>query len=211
MKKKIIIIFISIVLILLAGLITVYSLEDKYQDDTDIVRLQHLDYYANLIFEYHEKNGKYPLQYEKFVAPSIVLIMNDIQENLFKDTNPNKNYKISDSEFFDELSKGLGREIDEKYDPQKYASSHPIMYIYMVDGDNFFFAAHFYHKNPFTREVRKNYNKMEVSNISLHERSVYSYDELKNNPKYIALLKRKHSKKSFFENLENEYKSNSRE
>ena len=39
--------------------------EQAYQDDCDVVRLQHLIYYGNLIEEYKSKVGKYPFEGEK--------------------------------------------------------------------------------------------------------------------------------------------------
>ena len=39
--------------------------EQAYQDDCDVVRLQHLSYYGNLIEEYKDKVGKYPFEGEE--------------------------------------------------------------------------------------------------------------------------------------------------
>ncbi len=43
-----------------------FSLFDKfeaeYQSDADIIRLQHFDYYAQLLEEYHQKTGYYLFQ-----------------------------------------------------------------------------------------------------------------------------------------------------
>lgn len=33
---------------------------EKFQEDADIIRLRHLEYYGNLLLEYHDKAGKYP-------------------------------------------------------------------------------------------------------------------------------------------------------
>jgi hypothetical protein len=77
---------------------------------------------------------------------------------------------IEDKIFVEELSKGLGREIYEKYDPQKYSSDRrPNNYVYMVHNDNFFFAIHLYNGNPFTKKIAKYYYKMELSNLDIND------------------------------------------
>jgi len=184
-------------------------MEDQYQNDADIVRVQHFDYYAQLLTEYYHKNGNYPFQHEKD-GPVYVFIMTNVQESRFKDTNPNKHYTINDRFFFDELSIGLNRTIDEKYDPQKVAGdSRPTMYIYMVDGDNFYFAIHLYNDNIFTKTVAKYYHKMELSNEDIADRKLYTYETLKNDPQYEALLGREANKQGFFDELDAENKNNS--
>jgi len=110
------------------------DMENLYQADADIIRLQHFDYYARLLTEYYEKNGKYPFQHEK-EYPVYVFILTNFQEKDFKDTNPYRHYTVNDKYFFKELSEGLGRDIFEKYDPQKVGTDgRPNMYIYMVNG-----------------------------------------------------------------------------
>jgi hypothetical protein len=186
------------------------KLEEQYQADADIIRIHHFDYYAKLLSEYYEKNGKYPFQYEK-EEQVYIYILNNIQEEKFKDTNPYIYYRVNDKIFFEELSKGLEIEIDEKYDPQKAVSDRrPNYYIYMVDGDNFYFAIHLYNNNYFTKNVDKYYNKMELSNIDSKQYTLFTYETLKNDPKYIELANRKVEKQDFFDGLDNKYKNDSK-
>ena len=186
------------------------SMENIYQADADIVRLQHFDYYAQLLTEYYEKNGKYPFQYEK-EHPVYVFILTSFQEKDFKDTNPYRHYNVNDKYFFQELAEGLGRDIYEKYDPQKVGTDgRPNMYIYMVSGDNFYFAIHLYNSNQFTKNISKYYNKMELSNEDDSENKFYTYETLKNSPKYLELINQKANKQGFFDELDEQNKSDSK-
>jgi hypothetical protein len=186
------------------------EMENIYQADADIVRIQHFDYYAQLLTEYYEKNGKYPFQYEK-EYPIYVFILTDFQEKDFEDTNPYRHYTANDKYFFEELSNRLSREIDEKYDPQKVGTDgRPNMYIYMVYGDNFYFAIHLYNSNPFTKSISQYYNKMELSNEDDSENKLYTYETLKNNPVYLALINQMANKQGFFGELDEQNKNDSR-
>jgi hypothetical protein len=186
--------------------------ENKYQADADIVRVKHFDYYAQLLTEYYLINGKYPFQYEKD-SPVYVYIMTDIQAKDYGSTDPYIHYTVDDNYFFEELSIGLGREIYEKYDPQKVAAdSRPNMYVYMVHNENFFFAIHLYRGNQFTKKIAKYYYKMELSNLDIDndEYKFYSYETLKNNPRYQELINKENKKQGFFDKLDEQNKSNSR-
>ena len=118
-----------------------------------------------------------------------IFILNNIQESKFKDTNPYIHYTVDDKWFFEELSNGLGREIDEKYDPQKVAADvRPNYYVYMVDNDYMYFAIHLYYSNPFTKTISEYYNKMELSNTDSEEYKLYTYSTLKNSLQYNELV-----------------------
>ena len=156
--------------------------EQEYQDDCDIVRLQHLLYYGKLIEEYKQKVGKYPFEGEK--QQVYAFIYNNKQKKYCKDTNPNKHKQVSPKEFFAELEKGLGRQIDQLFDPQYVPSGRPVFYIYMIDGNQYFFAVHLSKYYPFSKKVDSNYYKVELSNISEKDYKFYTVRELENNKKY---------------------------
>jgi hypothetical protein len=182
--------------------------ENIYQADADIVRIKHFDYYAQLLTEYYLINGKYPFQYENEV-PVYVYIMTDIQTKNYN----NQNYMIDDKIFFEELSNSLGREVYEKYDPQKYpVDNRPNMYVYMVHNENFFFAIHLYGSNPFTKKIKNYYYKMELSNLDINnsQYKFFSYETLKNDPKYLELVNKKLKKNGLFNELEEQNKYNSK-
>jgi hypothetical protein len=177
------------------------QMERQYQTDADIVRIRHFDHYAQLLTRYYEKAGKYPFQNEKD-APVYVFIMSDLQEKDFKDTIPYHHYTVNDRYFFEELSNVLNEQASEKYDPQKVASGRPNVYIYMVDGDDFYFAVHLYGGNKFSKNVGKDYHKMELSNRDDEQNKLFSYHTLKNDSGYTELVNRTVQKQGYFDELE---------
>jgi hypothetical protein len=123
----------------------------------------HLKYYSDLLAEYQSKTGIYPLQDKATDVPVYVFVANDWQRP--KGAPPYKHVVVSMRAWISELEKGLGRTVDEYYDPQ-YASDgyRPILYIYLVYKDTFFFAVHLYQDYPFAKKVAEHYNKLEISN-----------------------------------------------
>ena len=156
--------------------------EQEYQDDCDIIRLQHLIYYGKLIEEYKQKVGQYPFEGEN--QQVYAFIYNNNQKKYCKDTNPNKHKQISPKDFFSELERGLGRQIEQLFDPQYVPSGRPVFYIYLIDGNQYFFAVHLSKYYPFSKKVDSNYYKVELSNISEPDYKFFTVDELKNNTKY---------------------------
>lgn len=135
---------------------------EGFQNDADIVRLKHLQYWVNLIEEYHAKTGKYPFQGQSD-APIIVKIATPRQLAYFpEDPSGIQNYSMK--KLVATLEKGLGRTIDEYYDPQYAPDAKPNFYLYMIDGDEYFLAVHTHQAYPFARKVAQNYYKVEVSN-----------------------------------------------
>ncbi len=136
-----------------------------FQHDADIIRLQDLKYWVNLIEEYQQKTGKYPFQ-GLSKNPILVKVATPLQQADSKGYPPPPAITRSMTEFVQTLEKGLGREIDEYYDPQYKADVKPNFYIYMVDKDSYYFAIHTNESYPFSRAViAPYYNKIEVSNI----------------------------------------------
>lgn len=123
------------------------TLEEQFQHDADIARLNHLVYWTGLIEEYYDKNGVYPLQEnindDRYIYVNIV---NSDQQQYFdedSDTyiesfniNTTQRFNQLDvSDFVNDIEKGLGREIDEYYDIQLVPSKDLIGYEYFV-GEN---------------------------------------------------------------------------
>ncbi len=156
--------------------------EQAYQDDCDVVRLQHLIYYGNLIEEYKSKVGKYPFEGEK--QQVYAFVYNNTQKYYCDDTNPYPHIQKTPKEFFSELEKGLGRQIDQLFDPQYVPSDRPVFYIYMIDKNQYFFAVHLSKKYSFSKKVDTKYYKTEISNIRDEEYQVYKMEELENNEEF---------------------------
>ncbi len=153
--------------------------EQRYQDDCDVVRLQHLRYYGNLIEEYKVKVGTYPFEGEG--QQVYAFIYNNNQKEYCDDTNPYSHIQKTPKEFFSELEKGLGRQVDQLFDPQYVPSGRPVFYIYMIDGNQYFFAVHLSKKYSFSKKVASKYYKAEISNIPDEECQFYKMEELEKN------------------------------
>jgi hypothetical protein len=137
--------------------------EESFQTGADVVRLTHLKYYSDLLAEYRGRTGVYPLQDKAADAPVYVFIAHDGQRA--GGTPPYKHSVVSMRDWINELENGVGRAVDEHYDPQYFSDGYrPNIYIYMVYRDTFFFAVHSYRNYPFTKKVAEHYNKLEISN-----------------------------------------------
>jgi len=137
--------------------------EESFQAGADVVRLTHLKYYSDLLAEYHGKTGAYPFQDKAADAPVYVFVAHDGQRAW--GTPPYKHTVVSMRDWINELENGLGRTVDEHYDPQYFSDgSKPIIYIYMVYRDTFFFVVNLYRGYPFTKKAGEHFNKLEISN-----------------------------------------------
>ena len=178
-KKFFLISIFSILACIVSFYFSITLPEQAYQDDCDIIRLQHLIYYGQLIEEYKLKVRKYPFEGEN--QQVYAFIYNKNQKEYCNDTNPYSHIQKSPAEFFSELEKGLGHQIDQLFDPQYVPSGRPVFYIYMIDGEQYFFAVHLSKKYPFSKKIASKYYKTEISNISDEEYQFYRVEELEKN------------------------------
>ncbi len=90
------------------------------------------------------------------------------------------------------------------YDPQYAPTCRPIFYMYMIQGDTYYFAVHFSKYFPFSKRVDRNYYKVEISNKSEPSYKFYTIKELSENNKYIEAVSIPPKKEGYF--LEREEK-----
>lgn len=166
------------------GLPELTGVERELQDNCDIIRLKHLEYYGKLIEEYKEKTGHYPFQ-NNVGGQTYAFIYNNKQKKYARDTNPEIHTQLPPKTFINELEKGLGRKIDQMYDPQYAPTSRPVFYIYMIQGDTFYFAVHLSKYYSFSKRVDDHYYKVEISNVSEPSYKIWSLNDLLANPKFI--------------------------
>ncbi|WFB35852.1 hypothetical protein P3T73_17000 [Kiritimatiellota bacterium B12222] len=180
------------------------SWEEAYQHDADIMRLRHVDYYGALIEEYHQRTGSYPLQgLSEF--PNYVHVAAPHQQKYAKGGPPYQ-HEVTDVETFRKvLELGLGREIDLKFDPQKVPVSAPNFYIYMIQGEAYFFAVHLYHPYPFANALGPHYHKLEISNQKSQRRGLWQPDQLMKDEAYQKAMSETPVKEAFFMQLEKQY------
>ena len=136
---------------------------NDFQNDADIIRLQHLKYYGDLIEEYYDVTGEYPFMDEADI-PLYVFVANRQQYSSTRQKPPYPTKEKSFKDFVALLEQGLGRSIDEYYDPQYAGDYKPNFYMYMANQGTYFFAIHQHNEYPFSKPVARHYNKIEISN-----------------------------------------------
>lgn len=181
------------------------KLDEDYQHDADIFRLRHLKYLGELIEEFRNKTGKYPLQGESKYQ-NYVHIATPRQVKGIEGTPPQK-HTVTDLEIFRSiLEKGLGRSIDLKFDPQKASAHAPNFYIYMIDEDTYYLAVHLYQQFPFANPVARHYNKIEITNGKNDVRGQWNLETLLADPMFKKAQAKSPHKEEFFKQLEKENK-----
>ena len=180
------------------------KMENQYQHDADIFRLRHLKYYGELLEEYHKKTGTYPLQGDS-EGQHYVLVAAPHQKK-YTDGLPEE-LPVTDVESFRAvLKKGLGRDIEFKFDPQKVPVDAPNFYIYMIEGDTFFFAVHLYHRRSFSNPLGRHYHKLEITNAEPNRKGLWKMEALLKDRDFQKALNEKPHKADFFQDLEKQYK-----
>jgi hypothetical protein len=122
----------------------------EYQEDADLIRLEHLEYWTAILDEYYQAKGYYPFQKQTQNNDDIVLVKIATKQQLQHlssggskynkslDNNQTGYFKEhSVKEFVTELEAGLNRTIDEKYDIQKVPTSSPVGYYYFTSKDGY--------------------------------------------------------------------------
>ena len=190
--------YLFIVLLLIACSPT----SEKFQSDADIIRLKHLEYYGNLLIEYHAKTGTYPFIGEVDV-PAYVFVASPEQKDGIKGGPPYA-HKTADFKYLvDEFESVLGREVKEYYDPQHEPDSKPNFYIYMVEGETYNFAVHTHQTFSFSNLISEGYNKVEITNNAKGSPHLVDPNELFANVRFREAVSKKVSKPQFFSSREN--------
>lgn len=176
------------------------------QENADIVRLQHLKYYVDLIEDYNNVVGRYPFQSD---IPSYVYIAHEIQEQFTKDYDegiPYFHVTISFAELISELEDKLNISIPEYYDPQYAPDIKPNWYIYAVMGGDYYLAVHVHQEFEFSKNLGPYYNKVEVSNAPNYgENLIYSSEKLFNLESYNTVIKSEIMNEEYFRERETKH------
>jgi hypothetical protein len=197
---------ISVLLLLIFSTLTNCSSSyEEFQINADIVKLNHLNYYGNLLNEYKTKTGKYPFQGEERNLPIYIYVANDEQIEGTKPGPPFSHREIGFQEFVEEVEKELGKEILEYYDPQYRPDAKPNFYMYMIRNNTYFFAIHVHRPYPFARKIADGYYKIELSNNPSNDNKAQLWSNLVVNPEFIKELNKPIEKEDFFKERENKY------
>ena len=189
-----------------------FGVENKYQHDADIFRLKHLKYYGELIEEFRSKTGKYPLQ-GKNEKCTYVAIAAPHQKKYVPAARLDDRIVVSQEDFRQELETGLNRKIDFKFDPQKVPKKAPIFYLYIINGDGYYFIVQLYNKYSFSVNVAKHYNQVEITNaVNVYREAGYNcqglwkFEELLKDTSFKRALGKTPYKNAWFIHLEEQYK-----
>lgn len=121
-----------------------------FHNDADLARLEHLEYWTGLIEEYQKTTGQFPFTSALASQDSIGLVR-IANANQLKYFDPDSDQYIakldnnhagrfqefSVADFVEELERGLGRTIDEKYDIQYVPTGSPVWYFYFVTNSGY--------------------------------------------------------------------------
>ena len=97
--------------------------------------------------------------------------------------------RISFAEFVAVLEAGLGREIEERFDPQHAPTYKPIVYVYTLNHGDFSFAVHLYRAQPFARELSARDFEVRISNAPASLEGAWTPERLFRSPDFQAAVK----------------------
>jgi hypothetical protein len=135
-------------LVAMVGLFGCQSAEELYQHDADMIRARHLVEWAQIIEAYYMKAGRYPLQ-RRAKGDEILLVQIATREQqVYLDPKgpkyarkiDNKSPRftsVSVKDFVAEIEGVLGRDIHERYDPQRVPTGAPIYLSYFANKDGY--------------------------------------------------------------------------
>ena len=171
----------------------------KYQHDADILRLNDLRVMGEIIQEYKEKTGTYPLE---GITDLQHFVLIGTGEQIHPDLErPDIEHEETSTEDFERiLSEGLGREISLPLDPQLRATMKPNFYIYMIESDRYFLAVHLHESHGIAKEVGRFYYKLEVSNVA-DPPMYWDFNELMADETYQAEASESLENPDYFEQL----------
>jgi hypothetical protein len=160
-----------------------------------------LKYYGDLIEEFFDKTGNYPFMSEADI-PLYVFVANTRQIDATKNKPPHAVKEKSFKQFVELLENELGREIEEYYDPQYAGDYKPNFYMYMAHLDTYYFAIHQHNSYPFSNNIAKHYNKIEISNNPTPQNRAVPARKLLNHDDFTSYLSLPVSKEGFFRERE---------
>lgn len=178
---------------------------EAFQADADVYRLRHLQYYAGLIEEYRAMTGRVPLQGTDD-GWLWVYVSHDGQLDHIG-TGPNYEHtRASFAEWVRDVEEVLGREIDERYEPQEEPYRRPLAYTYTVIDDAYYFTVPLHRSYAFTRELGPDYHAVTIGNYPAPTNNAVDPEELFASPEFVEALGRSASKPGFFEEREKQYR-----
>ena len=122
----------------------------QFQEDADLLRLEHLEYWTQVIEEYYKVKGHYPLQKKIQNKGKMILVKIATKQQMrylsVEGDKYNKRLDYNSTGYFQDvgvkefvatIESALTREIVEKYDIQKVPTSSPVGYYYFATNDGY--------------------------------------------------------------------------
>ena len=165
------------------------------QEDFDKIRLDHILIIADIVNEYKEKTGHFPLEnYSKKPVYVTIATKEQIENDkgrshVFLDLStravdgkipdqPQSAVEVSFQEFMSELEKGLQRPVKIPVDPQKVPVNKPSLYYYTYYLGVFDVTAFLHNDFSFARNLGKFYNKITVGYRSYPSSGIWAPKDL---------------------------------
>jgi len=121
------------------------NIEASFQNDADLLRLEHLEFWTKLVEDYYNKTGYYPFQQRIEVNDKIGLVRiatknqqlyfdkdSELYISALDNNSDNFFQEFTVKDFVSEIESKLGLDIDERYDIQKVPTDSVIWYNYFV-------------------------------------------------------------------------------
>ena len=174
---------------------------DSYQRDSDIYRMRHLVNYGELIQEFHAKTGRYPFQglSDKTIKVSFVTAEQATEEAVFQS---DRVLSISQEDFRKEVSAGLNRDVRLWFDPQRAPTSFPLYYLYVLEGDTYFFIVHLGGRYSFAADRGSGFSQIEISNSPPEHKGFWKFGDLIADPEFNNAVSAMPERNEWFEKLD---------
>ena len=175
-------------------------MEAQYQRDADLYRISHLIHYGELLSEYYQEEGRYPFQGESEKQVQVTFATNEQRQYLNKDSDGIVVY--SANEFRDEISAALGRDVELRFDPQRVPTTMQLYYLYVVDGDKYYFVVHLYNQYSFAANRGPNFNQVEITNDDISHPGFWKFEELIRDSRFQSVASQLPARTGWFDELE---------
>lgn len=163
MKTPTIIAAITVPLVAIAALyfLSYPSIEEDFQQEADVQRIEDFEYYNEILGFYVDEVGKVPLIEQYDETPLYVIIYPGTTPEWIEEQNPSVNY-VDDELFLEDFVAAFSDGIELRYDPQMQATDgRPNFYLYTIGEHGAGFTVHLYGEAEGAVYVDENYWKLE--------------------------------------------------
>jgi hypothetical protein len=172
---------------------------DALQHDFDIARLKDLAVLSGYIEQFHALTGRYPLQGASTLANYSFIATREQQKGITPP--PYEHTRTEVGTLISELQQVLGEDLELPFDPQQFAVTAPVFYMYMIIEDTWFLAVHLYGDYPFANRLGDHYSKVEITNRGQTGPGQWLREALMNNADYQAAVARQPHQPGYVEKV----------